>query len=187
MCNKAFSDLSNLQKHRKTHKNVQDNGNQLGESMAANEEDEDQEAEAEEEDEAAAALSSLTAEGQHIIYVTTENGEQSQLLISTLGGGGVGEHAEEEPIQMVDDDGQEESCTLVAEEEEPSDVNADKTLAGVSIAAGDDDMLTIVGDANNEIGQAVEFTTQDGRRVCLIIPPNVDPFEFTTEYLSNLS
>ena len=89
-------------------------------------------------------------------------------------------------MQLVDN----EQLDVIPEQEPEEtilvDQDHDKMMTGTS--NGDDDVLTIVGDTTSgEIGQAVEFTTQDGRRVCLIIPPNVDPFEFTTEYLSNLS
>jgi len=165
VCSKAFSDLSNLQKHRKTHKNI---------PPTVNEEN--------------SGLESLTTDGQHIIYVTTQDGEQSQLLISTLAGSEdpSGHLVSDSDMHLVDN----EQLDVIPEQEPEEtilvDQDHDKMMTGTS--NGDDDVLTIVGDTTSgEIGQAVEFTTQDGRRVCLIIPQNVDPFEFTTEYLSNLS
>ena len=155
VCNKAFSDLSNLQKHKKTHKNVATIPSSAQETDAIPAFDEDQ---------------------QHLFYVTTENGNQSQLLISAV-----------DPLSNLVSDG---DIQLMNEDElagcsGESQLN-DKML---SEATASDHLLNMVGgDAcTDQMGQAVEFTTQDGSRVCLIIPSNVDAFEFTSEYLSTLT
>jgi hypothetical protein len=49
-------------------------------------------------------LESLTADGQHIIYVTTQTGEKSQLLIRTLAGSAVpsGHSVSDSDMQLVE-------------------------------------------------------------------------------------
>jgi len=39
----------------------------------------------------------------------------------------------------------------------------------------------------SEVNQTVEFITQDGNRIRLTLPPNVDSYENVSEYLSNLN
>ena len=128
-------------------------------------------------------LPTLSVDGQHIIYVTGthESDQATQLLISAI--------AEEDGNLLPDpasvcliDDGMDGQHVSVAGSS--CDIN--------QTPAADDDVLGMnAGEScSNDIEhqqQVVEFTTQDGRRVCLIIPSDVDPYEFTSQYLSNLS
>lgn len=112
------------------------------------------------------------SEEQHLFYLTTENGDPHQLLISTIDPN-QSNLITNDNIQLINDD------DLNALNQEPQ-LN-DKMLVE---SAGDSDNLAIVGDAStDQVSHAVEFTTQDGRSVCFFIPSNVDGFE----YLSNLS
>ena len=152
ICNKAFSDLSNLQKHKKTHKNVT-----LTQTSQVSQ-----------------SIDNLpdVAEEQHLFYLTTENGDPHQLLISTIDPNQSNLIANDN-IQLINDE------DLDALNQEPQ--LSDKML--VESADGSDN-LTIAGDSSaDQVSHAVEFTTQDGRSVCFFIPSNVDGFE----YLSNLS
>lgn len=131
-------------------------------------------------------------DGQHIIYVTED---QTQMLISTI-----------EPEQAglaveTDDAGNIESMMLIDTVEENAEATsmADEQPHSLVCDGADDGMLTIVG-VTDETGdgqphhestdgqqQAVEFTTQDGNRVRLFIPADVDPYQFTADYLASLS
>lgn len=171
ICSKAFSDLSNLQKHKKTHKNHhQPTIDEVSISNAASA------SATASNDEAESALSALT-DGQHIFYVTAD---QTQLVISTIGS----EDAElmsdgnniqyssmiENGVTMVhlDEDGTEHlSATLQTQQSDDSE-----------------NVLAIVGDddTDDQMRQAIEITTEDGRRVTLLIPANGNPCELAPDY-----
>ena len=168
VCNKSFSDLSNLQKHRKTHKNSE----QVREA---------QESEPKGSANVEAVGLPFPIGSQHIIYVTED---QTQLLITTS----------IEPDQAgvtVADDGTIESMMMDANEE--AEVTSDQVAEVGDIEGAEqqqDNVLTIIGvDEGDQSAdqQAVEFTTQNGVRVRLLIPANVDPYQFTAEYLSSLT
>jgi hypothetical protein len=143
--------LSNLQKHKKTHKNQQSSNdiNITAAASASNEESEN-------------ALSALS-DGQHIFYVTTD---QTQLVISTIGS--------EEGSLMSDSNIQyssmmENEVALVhldGEESQRLNVELQSEQTGDS-----ESVLAIVGGNNpDQVRQAIEITTEDGRRVTLLIP-----------------
>ena len=120
-------------------------------------------------DDAENALSALT-DGQHIFYVTAD---QTQLVISTIGS----EDAElmsdgnniqysslmENGVAMVhlDEDGTQQ-LNAALESQQAND--SESVLAIVGEDGADDDQMR----------QAIEITTEDGRRVTLIIPANSD-------------
>lgn len=156
--------MSNLQKHKKTHKNQQpsldDDGTATAVASASNDETEN-------------ALSALT-DGQHIFYVTAD---QTQLVISTIGS---------EEASLVSDSNiqysasiMENGITMVQMEDESQHLNA--TLQ-TDQAENSDDVLVIGDDETDQVQQAIEITTEDGRRVTLIIPSNGDPCEITPDY-----
>jgi len=156
--------LSNLQKHKKTHKNVEQaelvdgTGSNAAANVVDNQED------------STNALSTLT-DGQHFIYVTSD---QSQLLITTIGnqtGLPVLETDEAieydpSPIPL-----QTEQHQVVENSETPT-LNNHQEEEGIEHSGGN---------------QTVEFITQDGNRIRLTLPLNVDPYENVSEYLSNLN
>lgn len=164
ICSKAFSDLSNLQKHKKTHKNQQSSIEDVTITTVASASN----------DETENALSALT-DGQTIFYVTTD---QTQLVISTIGS--------EEGGLMSDNDIQyssimENGVEMVnLNEEESRHLN----VGLQSEENGDSEsVLTIVGDDNaDQMRQAIEITTEDGRRVTLLIPANGDSCEIAPDY-----
>jgi hypothetical protein len=127
-------------------------------------------------DESENALSALT-DGQHIFYVTTD---QTQLvrLISTI--------SSEESGLMSDGTIQyssmmENGVAMVQLDEEESrhlnvELQTDQTDDSESV-------LAIVGDDNtDQVRQAIEITTEDGRRVTLLIPANGDSCEIAPDY-----
>lgn len=168
MCTKSFADLSNLQKHRKTHK--------LPETAEA-----DDTAPVTEETEEGADLP-FPVTGQHIIYVSEDH---TQLLISTIGPEQAGLTGEE-----AEGDGAIESIMMdTAEPSEGASVSSLPEGTLDEMEQPQDNVLTIVGVDGDQSAdqQAVEFTTQNGERVRLFIPANVDPYQFTADYLASLS
>ena len=173
MCNKSFADLSNLQKHKKTHnKNVSlppvTETSQAEEAVGND-----------------ANLSFM--DGQHIIYVTED---QTQVLISTIQPEQAGlNDAETIESMMLMDDNNSEIPADIASVLAGGD---DQSVGASGGSSNNDEILTIIGVADdgrpdNSGQQAVEFTTQDGNRVRLFIPADVDPYQFTADYLASLS
>ncbi len=125
-------------------------------------------------DETENALSALT-DGQHIFYVTTD---QTQLVISTIGSeeGGMMSDGTIQYSSMM-----ENGVAMVQLDEEESrhlnvELQTDQTDDSESV-------LAIVGDDNtDQMRQAIEITTEDGRRVTLLIPANGDSCEIAPDY-----
>lgn len=170
ICNKAFSDLSNLQKHKKTHKNHPPSLDEVSLNAAAA-------TTGNSNDETENALSALT-DGQHIFYVTAD---QTQLVISTIGSEEAGLISDgniqyssimENGVTMVHlDDGTEQHLgePLQVEQIEETDDS--------------ENVVAIVGDdGTDQVRQAIEITTEDGRRVTLLIPTNGNPCEVSPDY-----
>ena len=159
ICNKAFSDLSNFQKHKKTHKNVT-----LTQTSQTSQTSQNMEGLAD------------VAEEQHLFYLTTENGDDHHLLISTIDPS-QSNLITNDNIQFINDD----DLNALNQEPQLDDDDNDKML---DESAGASDDLAIVGDSSaDQVSHAVKITTQDGSSLCFFIPSNVDGFE----YLSNLN
>ena len=116
----------NLENHRKSHKNI---------PPTVNEENR--------------GLESLTTDGQHIFYVTTQDGEQSQLFISTLARSAdpSGHLVSDSDMNLVEN----EQLGVIPEQEPEEtilvDQNHDK-MTGTS--NGDGEVLTTF-DENNDL------------------------------------
>ncbi len=173
ICSKAFSDLSNLQKHKKTHKNhhqptidevsISNAASAAVSASASN-------------DETESALSALT-DGQHIFYVTTD---QTQLVISTIGS---------EDAELMSDGNNIQYSSMIENGVTMVHLDEDGTehlSAALQTQQSDDSesVLAIVGDdeTDDQMRQAIQITTEDGRRVTLIIPANGDPCELAPDY-----
>lgn len=121
-------------------------------------------------DETESALSALT-DGQHIFYVTAD---QTQLVISTFDSQqadmGADQYSSmiESGVAMVNvTDGEQN----VEEELQANEVGQAESV------------LAIVGEDSDQVRQAIEITTEDGRRVTLLIPSTgEDPCELATEF-----
>ena len=115
------------------------------------------------------ALSALT-DGQHIFYVTAD---QTQLVISTIGS---------EDAELMSDGNNIQYSSLMENGVAMVHLDEDGTqqlnAALESQQANDSEsVLAIVGDDgadDDQMRQAIEITTEDGRRVTLIIPANSD-------------
>ena len=168
MCGKAFSDLSNLQKHKKTHKNGKHEAEhyQTGSSGVATT--------------ITGNLSTLT-DGQQYFYVTAD---QSQLLITTVGDQGsatganieydsslIALQTESQEVDLASLDNRQEAITDSAEEEEC-------VLAVISEEGAEE---------NPDGNQTVEYITQDGNCIRISLPSNVDPYAHVSEYFSNFN
>ena len=120
-------------------------------------------------DDAENALSALT-DGQHIFYVTAD---QTQLVISTIGS---------EDAELMSDGNNIQYSSLMENGVAMVHLDEDGTqqlnAALESQQANDSEsVLAIVGDDgadDDQMRQAIEITTEDGRRVTLIIPANSD-------------
>jgi len=125
-------------------------------------------------DETESALSALT-DGQHIFYVTTD---QTQLVISTIGSedGGLMSDSNIQYSAMM-----ENGVAMVhLNEEESRQLNVELQTEQTDDS---ESVLAIVGDDNSDqVRQAIEITTEDGRRVTLLIPTNGDSCEIAPDY-----
>lgn len=148
--------MSNLQKHKKTHKTQQP----APEGVFI------------EQDETENAISALT-DGQHFFYVTAD---QTQLVISTIAPNGNELETEQ---QNTDFSPVMESGVGIAElegGEPPLDVEL------TAEHEGEENMISFVQSEDGQMQQAIEITTEDGRRVTLIIPTNHEDSELSPDY-----
>lgn len=161
--------MSNLQKHKKTHKNNPLSSNEDGNMNTASA------VTSVSNDETESALSALT-DGQHIFYVTAD---QTQLVISTIGSeeNGLSSNENIQYSTMM-----ENGVTMVQLDGNVAH-NLSESMHNEE-AADSESVLAIVGDGDtdNQVGQAIQITTEDGRRVTLIIPSNGDPCEIGSDY-----
>ena len=154
-----------MQKHKKTHKNGEqaELADGTGLNAAANV--------ADNQEDSTNALSTLT-DGQHFIYVTND---QSQLLITTIGNQtGLPVFGTDEAIEC--------DPSLISLQTEPH--HGVETSETPTLNNNHQEEEAIEHSGGN---QTVEFITQDGNRIRLTLPSNVDPYKNVSEYLSNLN
>lgn len=147
--------MSNLQKHKKTHKT-----HHTSEDILISQ-----------EDEAENALSALT-DGQHFIYVTADQ----QLVISTIA---PNENEMEKDRQNSDFDSVMDSGVAITDldgSQPPMDVELN------SVHEVAEENISFVHNDDGPMQQAIEIMTDDGRRVTLIIPANNEECELSHDY-----
>lgn len=132
-------------------------------------------------DETENAVSALT-DGQHIFYVTAD---QTQLVIRTIGSeeAGLMSDGNIEYSTMIDND----VAMVHLDDDESQQLNAESQQLNAELQTEQADdcesVLAIVREGGgNEVQQAIEITTEDGRRVTLLIPANGDPCEIAPDY-----